>query len=166
MGHFYSVGFSSADSSAVVKDIFQIQGSTTANFRLRELHLGKIAAALTSTAIELLAVSIWRGSSLTSAGGATAAPTIVDGRYSATATFTTLVNSSSPGSSGTSAKLLFARPWNTQQEFVVKWGEKDAPTCVLSQRLQVRMGAPGAAIVIGGSMVIEEVPHVPGSTVR
>ena len=166
MGHFYSVGFSSADSTAVVKDIFQIKGSSKANFRLRELHLGIISAAMTSSAIETLALSIWRGSSADSVGGATAAPLNLDARYSATATFTTLVNSSSPGSSGAASKLVFSRPWNTQQEYVVKWGERDAPTCVLLQRLQVRMGAPAAAIVIGGNVVIEEVPHVPGSTIR
>ena len=166
MGHYYAVGFSSADSSAVVKDIFQIKGSTKANFRLREMHLGKIAAAQTSSAIETLPVSIWRGSTLDAVGGATGTVVNLDGRYSATGTFTTLVNSSSPGSSGPAGLLVFSKPWNTQNEYVVKWGEKDAPTCVLGQRLQVRMGAPAAAIVIGGNVVIEEVPHVPGSTVR
>lgn len=165
-GQIYSVAFSSADSSAVAKDIFEITGSTKSSFKLHEVHLGQIAAALTSSAIETLTVSIYRGATVAAAGGATATPRHIDARTSATATFAVLLNSSSPGSSSTSAHLLFSRPWNTQEPFVYRPAPEDRPVCKLTQRLQVRLGAPAAAIVIGGTIIIEEVGRVPGSTVR
>lgn len=166
MAQVYSVSFSSADSTAVIKDIFMITASTVSNFIVRELRINQIAAALTSTAIELLSLTIYRGSSIASAGGATATPVNVDSRSDATATFTTLVNSSTPGSSGAVAQLLYSSPWNTQLPFVWRPPKDERPVCKLSQRLQVRLGAPGAAMVIGGSMIIEEIGKFPGGTAQ
>lgn len=163
-GNTYSVAFSSADSSAVVKDVFEITASTKANLRIHEVHLGKIAAAMTSTAIENLAVLIRRGSSAAAAGGSTNKPINIDARSQATAEFTVLNNSSTPGSS--TGDILFSAIWNTQKPFVWKPAPEDRPTCILSQRLQVRLGAPAAAIVINGSIIVEEIPKAPGVSDR
>ncbi len=165
MGNLYSVSFSSQDAAAVATDIFDITGSTLTSYRLRELSLGQVAAALTSSAIETLTLEIYRGSTIAS-GGATAAVVRVDSRTSATSALLAVVGSSTPGSSGTSAQRVFGIGWNTQVPIVLKWDEKTAPTCKLGERLQVRLGAPAATMILGGTIVVEELGRVPGSTVR
>ena len=105
MSNVHSVSFSSVSVGAFVKDIFDITGSTLSNYRLLEVGLGVIAAALSSSAIETLAVGIYRGSTLSASGSATGtweliAPVNVDAMSEATALFTARINSSSPGSSG------------------------------------------------------------------
>jgi len=164
-GHVYAVSFTSADATGVTKDIFDITGSTKSNFVVHALYLAQIAAALTSSAIEAVPIGVYRGSTLASAGGATSIPRKLDGRSSATATFSVLINSSSPGSSGPAAQLLHSMPWNTQTAFVWKPAPEDRPTCRLSQRLQVRLGATASTVTIGGTLIVEEIGKIPGSAV-
>jgi len=159
----YTISFSSADSTGVVKDIFEITPSTQANIEFRKLVLGKIAPALSSTAIELLTVSIYRGATDADAGGSTGSGVLMDSLRGATHTFDVQLNSSSPGSSeGGAAELLYTQPWNTQLPFVWEPIEDERPSCKLSQRLQVRLGAPAGTITIGGTLVIEETGKMPG----
>mgnify|MGYP001594984925 CR=1 FL=1 len=163
-GHLYSVAFASAESSAVDKDIFMITASTKSNFRVRELVLAKLGAALSATAQEILSVLIRRGSSVASAGGATAVPRNLDARSDSTATFTTLVNSSTPGSS--TGEIIYSGSWNTLERFVWRPPKNESPVCILSQRLQVRLGTPAAAINLVGTMIVEEIGKAPGSAVQ
>lgn len=160
----YAVSFSSIDASAVAQGVFQITPSTDSNISLRELRLGKVAAALSSSAIETLPVSIWRGATDADAGGTAVVPVLMDGRRGSTATFAVSVGASSPGSSagGAAIELLFSQPWNTQEDFVWRPPKDERPICILSQRLQVRLGAPAAAIVIGGTIIVEEIGKIPG----
>lgn len=166
-GQMYAVSFSSANSSAVAKDIFEITASTLSSLVIHSVEIAQVAAALTSSAIESLTVAVFRGATDADGGGSTGTPVNLNGRSSATATFLTQINSSSPGSSaGGAAKLVFARPWNTQTPFVWRPPVNERPTCKLSQRLQVRLGAPAAAMVIGGTIIVEEIGRIPGSLVK
>lgn len=165
-GNVYSVSFSSAAVVAAVTEPFALTASTVSNFVLREVRLGQVAAALTSSAIETLTVGIYRGSTLGSTAGATAAIYNQDARSDSTGTFATLINSSSPGSSGTSAQLLYSAPWNTQLPFVWRPPKDERPVFKLGQRLQVRLGAPAAGITVGGSVLVEEIGKTPGGTAQ
>ena len=163
-GQLYSVSFASNDATTVVKDIFEITGSTKSNYRVRELTLSKIGAAFSSTAQELLTLLIRRGSSAAAAGGATATPRNLDGRSDATATFAIALNSSTPGSS--TGEIIYSGSWNTNQMFVWRPPKNESPICILSQRLQVRLGASAATITIAGTMIVEEIGKMPGSAVQ
>lgn len=164
-GHrnIYAISFSSIDASAVAQGVFEITPSTQSNVVLRELRLGKVAAAQSASAIETLPVTVYRGATDADAGGATAAAILMDARRGATNTFGVSIGASSPGSSeGGVAEKVFSQPWNTQEEFVWRPPKEERPVCILSQRLQVRLGAPAAAIVIGGTLIVEEIGKMPG----
>lgn len=160
----YSISFTSADASGVAKGVFEVTPSTQSNISLREVRLGKVAAALSSSAIESLVVSVWRGATDADAGGSTGSGVLQNALRESTHTFAVQLNSSSPGSSagGAGIKLLHAQAWNTTQEdFVWRPPKDERPSCKLSQRLQVRLSASAGAIVIAGSMLVEETGKVP-----
>ena len=170
MSNIYSISFSSVATVAAAVELFDVKGSTLSNFRLTSLTFGQIAAALSSSAIESLAVGVYRGSTLSSSATGlnftTVNPVNLDSQSEATARLTAIVNSSLTGSSGAAASLLLSQPWNTQTTFVWKprcdKGVDERPTMALGERLQVRLGAPAAAIIVGGTMVVEEIGRVPG----
>ena len=158
----YAVAYSSGGSTAVPKELFQIQASTNSFLRVHAIHVGQSTGDYTgATEVELCAITVHRGSSLDAAGGSTAVPVNLDARQTSTATFTTLVNSSSPGSSGTSAKLVHAGVMATGQPFCWK---PEFPVIVgLSERLQVRMSAPNAAITTNAVVYVEEIGKNPNA---
>ena len=176
MGNIYSVAFSSINATGVVSDLFYVKGSSLSGMRILGLTLGQVAAALSSSAIENLTVSIYRGSSLSSTGdasggttssaGTLVVPVNINQRSEATASFLAYAYSTAPGSSGVIAELLHSSPWNTQRQFV--WRPyKEAlgkPTVSLGERLQVRLSAPAATIVVGGTLLLEEIGRIPGAT--
>lgn len=161
----FSVSFSSHQASGVVKDVFEITPSTESNIALREVRLGKIAAALSVGASlkEALLVTVWRGSTDADIGGSTISGVLLDGRRESTHTFAAQQNSSTPGSSetGPGIELLYSQSWNTELPFIWRPVKEERPICKLSQRLQVRLGASTGAIVISGSMVVEELGKMP-----
>ena len=169
MGNLYSVAFSSVNATGVAKELFEIIGSTLSSFRVWGLTIGQIAAALSSSAIETLTVGLWRGSTVGSSGTAVT-PIRLNARSSATASFTALINSSALGATAASAQLVLAKVWNTQNDFV--WQARadgdidERPVCILGQRLHVRLGAPAGTIALGGTLLIEEIGRLPGSTVK
>lgn len=161
----FSVSFSSHQASGVVKDVFEITPSTVSNIAVRELRLGKIAASLSVGASlkESLLVTVWRGATDADIGGSTIGGVLLDGRRGSTHSFAAQQNASTPGSSaGGAAELLFSQAWNTELPFIWRPVKEERPICKLSQRLQVRLGASSGAIVISGSMIIEELGKMPG----
>jgi hypothetical protein len=73
------------------------------------------------------------------------------------------LNSSSPGSSGTSAKCIYAAAVNDAAPVVWRPHADDRPVISVSERLQVRMGASGAAMSVSGTLIVEELGKNPNA---
>lgn len=162
----YSVAFSAVASTLGNKDLFDILSSTVSGFRVSHVAVWKSTQGSTEgAAIQVIACS----SALASAGGSTIAVARLDSRSSATASFTGLMNSTTPGSSGgADARLLYAGALNDSAPFV--WTPPRGPgfderpvlgkpglTTPLQERLQVRIGVVAAAVTVSGTVILEEI---------
>lgn len=165
IGNVYSVSFSAVSATAgSTKDLFDIVASTSMRFKVGYVSIYKSTIGST----EGMNISLWRGSSVPSSGGAANTPTALDTRSLSTATFTAVTNAAIPGSSGTGAKLLFAGVLNDYAPFVYlpvyDENRDDRPiigtlgsSAGLGERFQVRMASPAAAITLSGTIIIEEI---------
>lgn len=161
----YSMSFSSHIASGVDKGVFEVLPSTQSNIKVHSLHLGKeaAAAAFNSSVVESLLVQVFRGATDADIGGSTMNGVLLDNLRGSTHTFAAQQNSSTPGSSqGGAAQLIHSETWITDRPFVWAPPEDKQPTCKLSERLQVRLGASAATITISGTLVVEETGKMPG----
>lgn len=155
----YAIAYSSGGSTAVAKELFNIQ-STASFLQVLGIHVGQSTGDYTgSTEVELLAVTVHRGSTLDASGGTTGTVINMDGRSGATGTALTIINSSSPGSSGTSSKLINSGIMVTGSPY--KWEPPFPVVLGLSERLQVRLSAPQATITTNGVVYVRELGKNP-----
>ena len=164
-GQSYTVSFSSITATGVLKDIFHLLSSSLDRFKISSIFIAQSTAGFTgATEIELLSVSVMRGSTVAAVGGSTGLFVPPDEKTPAAQTKVDL-NSSTPGES-TSEVYLHAGTMDTGRPFV--WEpfrdryRDERPMIGLSQRLAVRLGPSSAVITLNGSMTIEEVGKVPG----
>ena len=164
-GQSYTVSFSSMTATGVLKDIFHLISSSLQRFKISNISIGQSTANFSGAGeMELLSVSVMRGSTVAAAGGSTGLLVPMDGRTPASQILADL-NSSTPGES-TSEVYLHAGTMETGKPFV--WEpfrdryRDERPMIDLSQRLAVRLGPSSAVITLNGSMTIEEVGKVPG----
>ena len=157
----YSVAFSSQASTGIAKDLWYILSSSLSRFKISEVYL----ACSTMGTTETMAVTIHTGSTIASAGGSTISTPNISERSGSTATFSGLINSSTPGSSGAGAVLLYAGSVSMYHPFI--WRpyrdaqQDDRPVIGLQKRLQVRMSASLAALNLNGTLIVEEIGKLP-----
>lgn len=149
-GPIYTVSVSSAVSTGVAKDLFEVDASTTERLILRELVIGQHASSQGSTGF--LQVLIWRGSTAACSGGSTATPIKRDARDRASNSLAT-VSASSPSTGG---DLIASLTWNTREPLVYRPDATERPITGLGDRINVRLGASHETILWNGHLKFEE----------
>ncbi len=163
MGEIHTISLSTGQSTGTAKNVFDVLSSTVAAFKLSHLAIWKTTIGSSEGCV----VRVFTGSTIISAGGSTLTVSRIDGRTTSTSSVSGLVNSSTPGSSGTSARQLYCGALNDDTPFI--WtpqhndGIDERPVfgkpSALQERLQVDLGASGGAGTFGYSatVVIEEI---------
>lgn len=152
-GPIFFATISSAASSGVTKDFFQITGSTTYRLAIREISFGQHSEVGGSTETDFAAISIWRGSTAACAGGSTASPIKRDSR-SSSATSILELNASSPSTGGS---MIYASAWPLLDRFVWRPDPNERPIIGLGERLNVRCSSAADSFTWSGTIVWEEI---------
>jgi hypothetical protein len=150
-GPVYFATISSAASTGVVKDFFQVTASTTDRLSVREVSFGTHSAGLGSSG--LVPVTIFRGSTAACSGGSTGTPIKRDSRNRAAVSLLEF-SASSPTTGGS---IVYSASWNVRERFVWRPESDERPVIGLGERLNVRVGAPLETITWDGSVIFEEV---------
>lgn len=152
---------SSVVSASHPSDVFEITASTRSNLRLHGMILSRVSTAgVGTTSVDHPLVEVLRGSS---ANGGTATGTAInlDSLSRATASFLVNLVTSAIGSAGsTVAELLSASMNSVGGTFV--WYPECKPTCKLGERLSIRIGPRANAMVLTGTVYVEETGKMPG----
>lgn len=152
-GPIFFATISSAASSGVTKDFFQITASTSYRLALREISFAQHSEVGGSTEIDAAAVSVWRGSTAACAGGTTASPIKRDSRNSS-ATSILELNASSPSTGGS---MIYASAWPILDRFLWRPDANERPIIGLGERLNVRVSSAADAYTWDGTIIWEEV---------
>jgi len=149
-GPIYIASISSAVSTGVAKDFFEIDPSTTERVAIREIRFGQYATSQGSTGF--LQVLIWRGSSAACAGGTTGTVIKRDARDRASNSLLTF-SASSPSTGG---DLIGATTWNMREEFVWRPNPDERAVTGLGDRINVRVAGAHETFTWSGRVVFEE----------
>lgn len=149
----------SAISVSAAQDLWEVVAPSNSYVRLKEVRFGQYSDAGDAEA-EILSVTFVRGDTVSGSGGSTITPVPVwPGPTQPTAGTTVERNNTTVAN--TSGAVIWADAWNVQTPFLYL-PEADAAIVIKpSQRLCVRITAPGDAITMNGVLTFEEIGKSP-----
>lgn len=154
MTRCYTVNFTPT-SETVAVDLVALKPATNIPIRIRALRVWQISDVGDAQA-ENLTINVVRGNATDGTGGATATPTLKDGRDAA-ASFTARVGDTTAASAGT-ATTVYSTGWPVGSAYEYTFPDPNIARCDAGQTMiVVRLGgAPADAITIGCSIDVEE----------
>jgi hypothetical protein len=156
VGRIYTVTWDAATSITVALDAFEITPAAEKHIYIHELKLWQEGAAdVGDVAEEILGVSIIRGFTTSGSGGAAGAVGKQMGGDAA-AGFAAEVRNTTLATTGTTEKID-TDGFNVRVPYIWTPIPEDRPHCSLTQtRIVVRLTAPADAIILNGSLKVEE----------
>lgn len=164
----YAIALTSSPAVAAdPTDLVEITASTKSDFLLTGIVLSRVSTAgVGTTAVEHPLLQILRGSSA-NAGTATGIARNIDSMSKTTATFLINLGTTAIGSAGSTVHRLLSVSFNTLFDSFMWMPPKDQrPSCKLGERLSVRIGPRANALVMTGTIFIEEIGKRPGLSDR
>ncbi len=168
----FSAAFS-AVAISVAQDLFEIVAPANSRVRLLEIDIGQYSdiggatADLAAAEQEILSLTVHRGHTVSGSGGSAVTPANVN-PYGRAAGATVEANNTTVAI--TSGVLIWATTWHVQAGFIWR-PQEQAPRGLdpfrrnilikPSQRLVIRITAPGDELTTNGSILFEEIGKAP-----